>query len=107
MKNLISTNDDLRLDVGSALSSGDPVLIGKLPAVCVTDADASNIATVKTKGVFALPYTVAGAVAVGAPLYLNTGVMDDADDAVTGVIFGYAAEAIGGAGSGTVNVIVK
>jgi len=92
----------------AAKNSGDPVLLfSAIPAVCTQDTDADGDVVVATHGIYTFPYTVAAAVAVGAPLYLNAGVMDDADDDTTGVVFGYAMEAIGAGGSGTVKVLLK
>lgn len=106
---IYTDSQDLVVDLAAAALSGAPVLFGDIPGVVAKDTPTSAPynAVLKTRGVYSLSYTVAGAVAAGAPLYLAAGVMDDADDDVTGVVFGYAQVAIGGAGSGTVNVILK
>jgi predicted RecA/RadA family phage recombinase len=70
------------------VESGDPVAVGELPGVALTDTQADGTCTIKCNGVFLLP--VNGAIEVGDILYLATGVLSTTD---TGVRFGYALEA--------------
>ncbi len=107
---IFTDSQDLFVDLAAAAVSGEAVLFGgTIPGVAALDTPivAPFSAVLKTRGVYNLAYTVAGAVAAGGRLYLATdGTMDDADDDTTGLTFGYAQTAIGGAGSGFVNVIL-
>lgn len=72
----------------ASVTSGDPVVVGQIPAVALIDTNADGNVTIKCNGVFLLPVT--GAIAVGDILYLAAGVLSTTD---TGVRFGYALEA--------------
>lgn len=84
-------------------SAGDPVKKQNLNGVLLTDSDGTN-AVVALEGVFDLPVTTAGTVAVGDILYWNGTDVDDV--AMGGTPFGYALEAIGGASTATINVLL-
>lgn len=63
--------DSLSLPVTADTAAGSPVLVGKLVGVALTDADASDNATVRLKGAFDVEVT--GAVtAVGQLIYIST-----------------------------------
>lgn len=99
----------LTLPVPAETSSGDPLVIGELPCVAVTDRVSDAEATVQLDGVFHLEVTataVGGGVAVGDPVYFNDG--DLTDDAVTGSnpFFGYALAAITADNTETIRVQV-
>ncbi|WP_410706201.1 DUF2190 family protein [Citrobacter amalonaticus] len=53
--------------------SGDPVVVGKLIAVAITDIPAGDIGDGITEGVFLLPKVSADAVTAGAQVYLKDG----------------------------------
>lgn len=90
--------------------SGDPVRVGQLPGVALTDERADGTTSVQFNGVFDLPVRgVQGAgnvaVAAGDKLFYT-----DADTPVlskkdTGVFFGYALQAV--ASGATATILVK
>ena len=91
-------------------ASGDPVIVGQIPGVALTDERTDGTTTVKFNGVYDL--TVAGvngsgnsAVAVGDILYY---VSADAPAVLskktTGVRFGYALETVDSGGSAVIQV---
>lgn len=94
--------------------SGDPVLIGQIPGVALTDeGDGGNDATkttVDTSGVYNL--AVGGvdgsgnsAVALGDILYYDAAATPKINkDATNGVRFGYALGTVASAGTGTIPV---
>lgn len=89
----------LYLPVIADTVSNDPVCVGLIPGVAITDRDAAGSATVAVEGTFDL--SVTGAIAsVGLPVFINptTGALTVA--AGTGlVVFGAAlATKAGGAG---------
>ena len=75
----------------AGVSSGDPVVVGQIPGVALTDTDASGNITLKTDGVFRLLIT--GAITLGALVYATTAVPAVLSTTNTGVRFGYALEA--------------
>jgi predicted RecA/RadA family phage recombinase len=83
----------LELSVPAETESGDPVVVGALPAVALTDRQDNGKATCQTDGVFELEVTgknKAGekAIAEGDVVYLTAGVLNVNDE--EGVPFGYA-----------------
>jgi predicted RecA/RadA family phage recombinase len=96
--------------------SGDPVLLGQIPGVALTDeADGGNAAgeiTIDTGGVYNLNVegvTGAGnsAVAIGDILYYDSAATVKINKDVTnGVRFGYALGTVGSAGTGIIPVKV-
>lgn len=106
MKNKISDGKTFAVNVGSAKVAGDFVRVGEsLHAVLMTDADpVSFIATVAVEGVYDLSVVAGGAMAVGDIVYsTGAGVLSDTN---TGTVAGYLLEAIGGASTVTVNVLL-
>ncbi len=77
-------------------ASGDPVLVGQLPGVALTDEDAEGYTTVKFNGVAELSVkgetTTNAAVAAGDIVYYDGGVINK--DSTNGVRFGYALGAV-------------
>lgn len=64
--------------------SGEPVTIGTLIAVAITDIPAGNTGDGFTEGVFLLPKLPADAITVGTQVYLKDGnIQKTATDAVT------------------------
>ncbi len=97
-------------------ASGDPVLVGKIPGVALTDeGDGGNAAantSIDTSGVYDLVVegadaSAGSAVAVGDILYYDTAATIKINkDATNGVRFGYALGAVGSGASATIAVKV-
>jgi predicted RecA/RadA family phage recombinase len=95
-------------------ASGDPVLVGQMPGVALTDeGDGGNVATntsIQTDGVwnFLVEAVVAAgnsAVAVGDILYYDSAATIKINKDVTnGVRFGYALDTVTSGSSGTIRV---
>lgn len=101
-KNMVHTPGNQLEGVRAATVSGQAIAIGQLPAVALTDSEATtNAITYKCDGVFRVP--VLGPVAIGALVYVvdATSVVSTVN---TGVRFGYALEAIAGATTATIKV---
>lgn len=99
MLNKVQDGKSVKLPVGSALTAGTYVQVGKLNAVLINDADASNDAVCDLEGVFNLSVDATGTnVAVGDYVYTSDG--SAIDDVNTGDIVGTALAA-----SSTVAVI--
>ncbi len=101
----------LSVAVGSTIVSGDPVIVGSMPGVALTDYDAdSGEATVDFGGVYNL--SVKGvdnagnvAVALGDALYYVTGDTPVLSKKASGVFFGYALEEV--VSSETTTIMVR
>lgn len=109
MKNFIQEDDYILLTAGSGKVSGDPVIVGNIPAVCITDVDANNQCACRVNGVFSLSVTGAdnagnAAVAEGDIVYMDSGVLNV--DNVAGVKFGYALAAVSSGATTTINVLL-
>lgn len=90
----------------SSPTSGDPVVVGSLPGVALTDARADGTATVQTDGVFTLPVLgesggTGTAVSAGDTVYYSGGTISP-DSA--GTRFGYALEAVASGATSTIPV---
>lgn len=90
----------LYLTVPGGVVSGDPVAVGAIPGVALIDRDASNKATVDTGGCYML--SVKGidgsgnhAIAEGDKIYFVLADTPRLSAKDTGVLFGYALEAVG------------
>lgn len=93
----------LNLPVDAGTVSGDPVLVGRLPGVALTDRDTAGNATIDTEGAYDLEVEAsAGAIGVGDVIYID-GAGALSNDS-TGDRFGYALEAIGNAETATIEV---
>ncbi len=92
MLNKVQDGKSVKLPVGSALTAGTYVQVGKLNAVLINDADASFDAVCDLEGVFSLSVTAAGSVAVGDYVYTSDG--STIDDTNTGDIVGSALAAV-------------
>jgi len=106
MKNYVQEGKTIRITVGSGITAGDPVLVGELPGVAVTDYDAADgKAEVMTEGVFNLTVKGAGgAIVLGEIVYYDGG--DINDDSTNGTKFGKALTAVGSGASPTVPVLL-
>ena len=87
--------DQLSLPVAEGTESGDPVIVGQLVGVALTDrgdgGNESTHATVKLTGAFDLAVGTTSTLAVGAPVYITTaGALTPT--AGTNALFGHALE---------------
>ncbi|MEX0579290.1 DUF2190 family protein, partial [Enterobacter cloacae subsp. cloacae] len=66
---------------------GDPVVVGKLIAVAITDIPAGDTGDGFTEGVFLLPKVSADAVTAGAQVYLKDGkiTIEETDAVAAGI----------------------
>jgi len=100
----------LSVAVASTVDSGEPVLIGSMAGVALTDYNSTTgEATVDFGGVYDLSVKAiddAGnsAVAVGDPIYYVTGDTPVLSKKASGILFGYALEAVTSAATATINV---
>lgn len=88
----------LYLPVPVGTESGDPLVLGALPCVAVTDRDADGNASVQTDGSFTFPVVGEGsagdaAIGVGDIVYIDTDGELNADS-TNGDRFGYALEPV-------------
>ena len=89
-------------------SSGDPVIVGQIPGVALTDEDSDGNTTIATEGVYDL--SVEGtngsnvAVAAGDILYYVSANDPKLSKTTSGVRFGYALEAVGSGATKTIRV---
>lgn len=89
-------------------AAGDPVLVGQLPGVALTDEDAAGNTTVDFEGVYTL--SVKGtnganaAIAAGDILYYVAANTPKLSVTNTGVRFGYAMEAVASGATSTIQV---
>lgn len=97
------------LTVTASAKSGDPMVIGQIPCVLLTDADSLNTAIVQADGIFNL--SVKGvnsggnnAVALGDILYYNSGATPKVNKDSGGVRFGYSLGAVGSGSTATIAV---
>ncbi len=110
MKNYTQEGKILRLTVDSGDVAGDPVMVGDVAGVCVTDYDAADgKAEVRVAGVCDL--TVAGvdesgddALVEGESVYYDLGVING--DSVNGKLFGKVLAAVASGASGTRSVLL-
>lgn len=112
MKNYVQEGRRLILNVGTGKKAGDPVTVGEIVGVCVTDADANGEAVVDTMGVYMLTVVaqnydsvnatyVNEAINVGDPLYDDNGTLNKNS---AGVLFGYALEPVAAGATATIRV---
>lgn len=107
------TGNRLALPVPDGTESGDPLIIGELPCVAVTDADqwTEGEASVQTDGTWSFPVKGEGpsaaneAISVGEVLYIDTDGEINSDE-TAGKRFGYALEAVPSGETHTIEVKV-
>lgn len=87
--------------VASGVVSGDPVCVGDIPGVALTDRDSTGYASIDTGGAYSLE--VDGQPDVGDILYWHSPTTINATSS-GGTRFGYAMQAIA---SGTATIPVK
>lgn len=111
-KNLVKDNSRYLSEVAATdpatPASGDPVVIGNIPAVALVDegdgGNASGNITADLGGVWEMSVVGAsGAIAVGDILYLNSGVLTNG---TAGVRWGYALGEVGNGATATIDVLV-
>lgn len=108
MQNYDAIDNNIKLTVGSGVSSGDAVHVGDISAVAITDADSNNQASCYIKGVVTLAVVAedgsgAQAVAEGDKVYIDGSEINV--DSANGKAFGYALEAIA-SGTSTIRVLI-
>jgi predicted RecA/RadA family phage recombinase len=111
-KNYVQEGKILRLAVPQGTVSGDPVVVGQLAGVALVDRDADGYSQVQLEGVFSL--SVKGvdgvgdsAVAVGDAIYYVSADTPPLSKKNTGVLFGYALEAVTAGATATIKVRLK
>lgn len=110
MKNYVAEGKIIRLTVGSGVVAGDPVVVGSIAGVAMTDYDSvDGKAEVRVAGVHSLSVTGedgAGnaAIAEGDKVYLDSGVVN-ADD-TNGDLFGKALAAVSSGATATIEVLL-
>jgi len=107
-KNFVQAGDILDLEIAD-ISSGDPVCVGEIVGVALTDTDADGKVRVKRSGVFELSVKAVdsagnSAVAVGDAIYYVDGDDPPLSKKDSGVLFGYALETITGGQTATIQV---
>lgn len=91
-------------------ASGDPLIVGLLPGVALTDERADGTTSIQTNGVFNLSVkgVITGpanqAVAVGDILYYSSGHTPKLDKDTAGVRFGYALATVTSGATATIAV---
>jgi predicted RecA/RadA family phage recombinase len=108
-KNYVQEGRRPFLTVGAGVNSGDPVVVGQIIGVAVINADANNQATIDTEGVYDLNVKAIdgvgnSAVAVGDAIYYVNADTPKLSKKNTGVLFGYALEAVAAGATDTINV---
>lgn len=108
-KNFVQEGRRLWLVAGAGVKSGDPVLVGQLTGVAIADVDTDNKTTVDTEGVYdlsvkAVDASANSAVAVGDAIYYVDADTPKLSKKATGVLFGYALEAITSGATATIEV---
>lgn len=118
MKNYVSEGRFINAACTSPATpkSGDPVLIGAIPGVAVTDegdgGNATGETTVCTSGIFNLPVegtdgSANAAITAGALIYYKSTANPVLNLDDSGVAFGYALEAVDSGDTATIKVLVK
>lgn len=95
----------------NAVKSGDPVAVGQIAGVALTDRGTDNKATIDTRGAFSIPVKGVNdvpanvAVAVGDVVYFdNTFTPGQVDVGPNGVRFGYALDPVAAGATTTIRV---
>ncbi len=96
---------------GNLVQSGDPLAVGQIPGVALTDEDSAGLATVQTDGVFRLNVhgfnsSTSAAVSAGDIVYWDDTAGELNLDSVAGIRFGYALEAVVAGATTEINVKV-
>jgi len=104
-KNLVyKTGEQLLFTGQTGKVSGDPFVVGQIPAVAMADADSNGNVVGRTVGVFELAVTaVSTNITPGTAIYYHAGTLNNT--AAGGVLFGYALDNLT-VGSGTIKVLL-
>lgn len=110
-KNKLFKGDTITAAVAGKLS-GDPVVVGQIPGVALTDTDADGKVVVDTRGVFDLSVKAVdgvgnSAVAVGDAIYYVETDTPKLSKKNTGVLFGWALKAIAAGATDTIQVLLR
>ena len=113
-KNYVQDGKVLDLTVAN-VASGDPVAVGEIVGVALTDTDSDGKVRVQTEGVFKLSVvaqawdSVAGAyvdsaISIGDALYYDDGTINKNDKST---LFGYALEPVAAGATATISVVLS
>lgn len=106
----IRFEDAIRLDlpVPSGTVSGDPVLVGIIPGVAVTDRDTDGNATVSIAGGCVADIDLASAVVttVGGPVFITAAGTVSATSAANSAVYGAALAAKASGAAATIPVLL-
>ena len=109
--NYVSDGKQISLNVGTGKNSGDPIAIGNIRGICLSDADTDGNAAVVTVGIVNLSVkgwdgTANAAIAFGDSVYLDTtaGTLD-VNTAKT--LYGTALEPVVSGATTTIEVFIK
>ena len=104
--NFIQDGDVLTLAAPAALSSGDPVLVGSIFGIAITDAESGADVAIATTGVWSLPKVSAQAWTLGAPIYWAAGAGNATTVSTANTFIGYAtAVAVNPSATGLVKLV--
>lgn len=110
-KNQLYDREESRLmAVPSGKVSGDPVVVGQIPGVCMINRRADGLATVRMVGGFSLSVkgmtnaAANSAVAAGDILYYTEAATPKLNKDTTGIRFGYAMAAVTSGATATIEV---
>ena len=105
-KNYIQPGDVLDHVAAAALTSGQPVLIGKRLGIALGDAAIGDTVALQVKGVFEVIKVTANTPAQGDLLYWDDTAKKLTTTATSNTLAGYAAEAASGTDT-TVNIALN
>lgn len=108
---LYERGDQIAIAVPSGTLSGDPVVLGRLPGVALTDRDSEGESTVKFDGVHMLSVrgwdgTANAAIAAGATVFFTSGDTPKLNVRVAGIPYGTAMQAVTSGATATIPVRV-
>lgn len=73
-KNYVQDGNSIEIvNAAADIASGDPVAVGDLVVVAITDIPKGGFGTGRTAGVFSLPKVAADVITAGAKVYLKGG----------------------------------
>lgn len=111
-KNLVyKTGEQLLFTGQTGKVSGDPFVVGQIPAVAMADADSNGNVVGRTVGVFDLNVKAVdgsgnSAVVVGDKIYYVSSDTPKLNKKATGVLFGYALEGLTAGSTGVIKVLL-